>query len=70
MLPKIILPPKPNRIKDIEDVKKWIEAWNEFFERTYKQIYAQFEEFDKVSVKGNDGTEIHGFFSQKSDINI
>lgn len=68
MLNRSIQPPKPVRIESIEDIKKWIEAWNEFFERIYKDIVRQFEQFDKISVRGDDNQEIHGFFSQPTDM--
>lgn len=70
MLPKNILPPKPPKGDNVtmEDVTKWINAWSEFFGRTYEQIRKQFDEMDKVSVRGDDGKEIHGFFSQPTDM--
>ncbi len=38
VLPRNVLYPLPRKIETFEDVKKWIESWNDFFNRTYRDF--------------------------------
>ncbi len=70
MLPKTILMPLPP--KNIQDpaVRQWIEDFMKFFQNVYNDLYNENFETHKVSVRGNDSKQIHGFFTHKSEIKI
>lgn len=70
MLPKGTMPPKGKRIQSFKDVEDWIEAWNAYFERVYQQILSEFTESDRFIVKGDDHQQVHGFFTNKSDMKV
>jgi hypothetical protein len=38
VLSRNVLYPLPQKIETFEDVKKWIESWNDFFNRTYRDL--------------------------------
>lgn len=67
MLSKVIQLPKP-KFKNVEDAQKWAEDFIASFERFYSQLYNEFNESTKVSVRGNDNIQLHGFFANKNDM--
>jgi len=67
MLPKTIQLPKP-KFTNIEEARRWAEDFSEFFKRFYSNMYNEFNESTKISVRGSDRTQLHGFFGSKDDM--
>lgn len=67
MLSKTTLLPIP-KFKTIGEAQKWAEDFCSFFQKFYSELYNEFNESTKISVKGKDGYSVHGFFGSKNDM--
>ena len=70
MIPRAIVFPLSKFIKDIEDVKLWIEKFMVAFSKTYDSIANEFQDGEKIIIVGSDKKHIHGLVSRKQDFKL